>query len=377
VTSSYDIIIIGGGIAGLFTASRLRRMGYNLILIEKNTLGGVQTLASQGMIHGGQKYTLQGNVTAQAASIATMPARWEACFAGHGDIDLSTVKALSETQVMFPAQHSLFSFLSNFTVFAASKAVNGETKKLSRAAFPAPVTRGPVYEMQEKVLETKSLVAALAKTLQGRIFKGEATVFNNQVTVNGAALTAKAIIFTAGAGNEALSQKTQRRPLRQVMVKPMPEALYGHGIVGKPKPRVTITSHPDGKGSFIWYLGGNISEEGATLTEAETLAFAKKELQDIFPAIDWSQKEWATWHGERAEAFDPSGHLPAGPHIDVQGNTLIAWPTKMTFAPALADQIVGWLSQNNITPSVETPPPPLPAAEIGLYPWENATWQTL
>jgi len=375
--TQYDIIIIGGGIAGLFTASRLRRMGYNLILIERDTLGGMQTLASQGMIHGGQKYTLQGNVTAQATNIAAMPERWEACFAGRGDIDLSGVKSLSETQIMFPAKHSLFSFLSNLTVFAASKAVNGETRKLSRAAFPAPVTRGPVYEMQEKVLETKSLVAALAKTLQGRTFKGDATVSGNQVTVNGVTLTAKAIIVTAGTGNEALSQKTQRRALRQVMVKPMPEPLYGHGIVGKPKPRVTITSHPDGKGSYIWYLGGNISEEGAKLTEAQTLAFAKKELQDIFPAIDWNTKEWATWYGERAEAFDLAGQLPAGPHIQSHGKTLIAWPTKMTFAPALADQIVDWLKQNNITPSAETAPPSLPAAKIGQYPWEAATWQTL
>ncbi len=84
MTQSYDIIIFGGGIAGLFIANRLRRAGYSLIVIEKGALGGVQTLASQGMIHGGQKYTLQGNVTAQASSIAAMPERWDACFEGHG-----------------------------------------------------------------------------------------------------------------------------------------------------------------------------------------------------------------------------------------------------------------------------------------------------
>ena len=382
MTQNYDIIIFGGGIAGLFIANRLRCAGYNLILVEKDKLGGVQTLASQGMIHGGQKYTLQGKVTAQAASIAAMPQRWDACFEGKGEINLSDVKFLNDTQVMFPAG----SILSGLTVFAAAKAVNGKTKKLPRKSFPTVLQRGPVYEMQEKVLETKSLVAALAKNLQGRIFKGEAAEIlpDGQVAIDGNKFQARAIIFAAGTGNEtALSllniakQYTQRRPLRQVMVKPMPQALYGHGIVGKPKPRVTITSHPDGTGSYIWYLGGNVAEEGAKLTEAETLAFAKKEMQDIFPEIDWEQKEWASWYGERAEALDPTGQLPPGPCLQQRGKVLLAWPTKLTFVPALSDSILNWLSQSKITPSPETPPPSLPSVEIGSYPWESATWHHL
>lgn len=380
---SYDIIIFGGGIAGLFVASRLRKTGYNIILIERDTLGGGQTLASQGMIHGGQKYALHGKVTAQATSIAAMPERWDACFAGRGEVDLTGVKSLSETQVMFPGKSSLFSFLSNLTVFAAAKAINGKTRKLPRASFPAAVQHGPVYEMQEKVLETKSLVTALVKNLQGRILKGEAAEISpdGQVTIDGNKIQTKAIIFTAGAGNETAlrqlniqTQRTQRRPLRQVMVKPMPQALYGHGIVGKPKPRVTITSHPDGKGSYIWYLGGNIAEAGAKLSEAKSIAFAKKEMKDIFPHIDWENKEWATWYGERAEAFDESGHMPASPRLYSSGKILFSWPTKMTFVPALADDVMRWIAENKITPTNETPPPVLPAAEIGPYPWEIATW---
>ena len=387
MTQSYDIIIFGGGIAGLFIASRLRSAGYNLILVEKDKLGGGQTLASQGMIHGGQKYTLQGKVTAQAASIAAMPARWDACFAGTGDIDLSGVEFLSDTQVMFPAKASSFlqSLISNLTVFAATKSVNGKTRKLPRKSFPAVLERGPVYEMQEKVLDTKSLITALAKNLQGRVLKGEAAEISadGQVTLNGNKLQAKTIIFTAGTGNEAalhqlnIRQRTQRRPLRQIMVGPVPRPLYGHGIIGKPKPRVTVTSHPDGTGKYIWYLGGNLAEESAKLSEAEAIAFAKKELQEIFPAIDWDHKEWATWYGERAEAYDASGHLPAHPCIHASGKTIFAWPTKMTFVPALADDIVSWLNQNKITPSAETPPPALPTAEIGPYPWETATWHPL
>ena len=112
----YDIIIFGGGIAGLYTANRLRRAGYNLILIEKDTLGGAQTLASQGMIHGGQKYGLGGSVTGHSRSMAAMPARWDACFSGAGDVDLSGVHFLSRTQLMFPAA-SLMSGAARYTAY--------------------------------------------------------------------------------------------------------------------------------------------------------------------------------------------------------------------------------------------------------------------
>jgi glycine/D-amino acid oxidase-like deaminating enzyme len=385
---TYDIIIFGGGIAGLFVANRLRRAGYNLILIEKDKLGGVQTLASQGMIHGGQKYTLQGNVTAQATSIAAMPERWDACFAGGGEVDLSSVKFLSDTQVMFPARFTswLFSLAATLTVFAAARAVNGKTLKLKRAAFPEVLQHGPVYEMQEKVLDVKSLVAALVKNLQGRIFKGAAQEISptGKVRIGDMVLQAQAVIFAAGTGNEAAlqmlkvsEQHTQRRPLRQIMVRPMPQALYGHGIVGRPKPRVTITSHPDGTGNYIWYLGGNIAEEGAGLPETEALQFAKKEMQDIFPAIDWNDKEWASWQGDRAEPFDASGQLPSGPVVQQRGKILLVWPVKLTFAPLLADNIYNWLQKNDIKPSPASLPPTLPAAEIGAYPWEGAAWHRL
>lgn len=391
MTQTYDIIIFGGGIAGLFIANRLQSAGYNLIVIEKDKLGGGQTLASQGMIHGGQKYTLQGNVTAQAAAMAAMPERWDACFEGHGDVDLSGVKFLSDTQVMFPAG-SFFSgnIFSRLAVFAAAKAVNGKTRKLPRKSFPEVLNRGPVYEMQEKVLDVKSLIDTLAENLQGRIFKGEAAELlpDGQVAIGENAYQAQAIIFATGAGNEAAlrmlnvkEQHTQRRPLRQIMVRPLPQALYGHGIVGRPKPRVTVTSHPDNAGGYIWYLGGNVAEEGAKLSEAEALAFAKKEMQEIFPAIDWEQKEWASWYGERAEALDASRHLPSGPCVQQRGKILLVWPTKLTFVPALADNVFKWLEQSKIKPteviSSCTPPPALPAAEIGLYPWETATWQRL
>ena len=381
MTFSYDIIVFGGGIAGLYTANRLRRAGYNLILIEKDTLGGAQTLASQGMIHGGQKYGLGGTVTGHSQSMSEMPARWDACFAGlgNGDVDLSGVHFLSATQLMFPAA----TLMSVAMVHAAVTTANRPSRKLAPEQIPKILKREPVYEMQEQVLDTQSLVEALARNLQGRIFRGELTDVHadGNVSVSGITMHAKRIVFAAGAGNEIAlrfcqiaGRHTQRRPLRQFMVKPMSHALYGHGTSGGVKPRVTITSHPIGTGRYVWYLGGNIAEVSANMSETEALKFAQKEMSAIFPDVDWAEKEWASLAIDRAEPFDANGRLPAGAYIHPHGNNLFVWPTKMTLVPELSDQILDWVRRENISPSPETRAPTLPVPAVGEFPWNGAKW---
>lgn len=375
----YDIIICGGGVAGLYLGARLKRAGYNLIVIEKNTLGHGQTLASQGMIHGGQKYALGGGGD-HAAAIAAMPSRWDDCLNGYGDVLLNDVAVLGESQIMFPAGN----MLSRFSTFAAAWAVRGRTVRLKQKYYPAPVMTGPVYEMHEKVLDVKSLLANLAAQLDDRLVMGDVTEMlpDGQVAVNGVTMQAQVVIFTAGLGNEdALrllrvdGQQTQRRPLRQVMVKTMEHPVFGHGIVNAPKPRATITSHPYDDG-YVWYMGGNIAEQGAKMTAYETIAFARAEMADMFPHVDWAGKSWATHAVDRAEAYNADGHLPPGPVVQQRGRVMVCWPTKLTFAPLLSDKIYERLQQFDIAPSAPTPAPAWPQPGIGQYPWEVATWQT-
>lgn len=384
----YDIVLFGGGVAGLWLCNTLKRAGYNVILVEKDKLGGGQTLASQGMIHGGQKYVLQGALTQHASSLSKMPDRWNASLEGWGEIDLTAVQTISETQVMWPAG----SVLSDVAVLGAAKLVNADTRKLKKNEFPEVLTlkkkfKGPVFELPEKVLEVRSLVQALSAPLKGRVLRGELTELlpDGQCVVSGIVLRAQLLIFTAGTGNEdalkllnVREKHAQRRPLRQVMVKSLPYALFGHGIVGNPKPRVTVTSHADGAGGYVWYLGGALAEAGAHLSEDDTLALAQKEMAAVFPDIDWTNKEWATWQGDRAEPYDAAGDLPPGPFLHQRGRVLIAWPTKLTFAPALSDRVFDWLKDKDIRPlAKDAPPAALPTADIASYPWEIARWRTV
>ena len=221
----YDMIVVGGGVAGLWLGNTLKRAGYNVIVIEKDKLGAGQTLASQGMIHGGQKYLLQGSVTPHAAAAAKMPERWQACFEGRGAVDLTAVRFLSEMQIMWPAG----SIVSAVAVLVAAKLVNTKSKVLPKHDYPEALRKskqlkGPVYALPEKVLDMRSLILVLAENLGGRVVKGDITdvTSGGEIAVSGQAMRAQLVIFTAGAGNELAlemlkvgGQLTQRRPLRQ------------------------------------------------------------------------------------------------------------------------------------------------------------------
>ena len=48
-----DVVIFGGGAAGLWLLDVLREAGFGVLLLEADRLGTGQTIASQGIIHGG------------------------------------------------------------------------------------------------------------------------------------------------------------------------------------------------------------------------------------------------------------------------------------------------------------------------------------
>src|SRR5947208_17163099 len=77
-----DVAIFGGGIAGLWILDELRRAGVDAVLLEKRALGDGQTVASQGIIHGGRKDMFDGHGTTSGKAMAEMPGIWRECLAG-------------------------------------------------------------------------------------------------------------------------------------------------------------------------------------------------------------------------------------------------------------------------------------------------------
>ena len=158
---SCDCVVIGGGIAGVWLLARLRQAGYHALLVEANQLGSGQTLYSQGIIHGGVKYSLSGSLSGATRAISAMPERWRRCLSGQGELDLRAVRVLSEQQYLITSD-SLGSRLSGFF---ASQALQSQIQSVAVGDYPAalqnPAFQGRVYRLHEPVLQIDSVLAAL------------------------------------------------------------------------------------------------------------------------------------------------------------------------------------------------------------------------
>lgn len=379
-----DVAILGGGIAGLWLLARLKAAGYSALLVECAALGAGQTLASQGIIHGGLKYAINLKLGQDSAALADMPARWRTALNGTGEIDLRGAK-LATGNHLFWARRTLASRVAGFF---GSKLVQGRVAALDPAAWPQalrdPDHVGAVYALDECVLDTSSLLAALAALHPGCIKAGDARVEDRgdhvTVEVAGRSITAGHLISTAGAGNEALlpqlglpAQAAQRRPLHQVLVESAPAPLWAHCFDTSDKPRVTITTHRTQDGRLIWNIGGLIAENGVQQSEAELIAAARAEFALLLPKLDISRCRFAGWRVDRAEGATDDGRKPEGPVLRRKGRITLAWPTKLALAPRLADLLLAELPPPSGSAQPDWPDWAAPA--IALAPWETAQWK--
>ncbi|MDH5738542.1 MAG: hypothetical protein OEZ23_09550, partial [Gammaproteobacteria bacterium] len=360
---------------------------------------GVQTIGSQGMIHGGIKYSLNASLTGASESVSSMPEFWRQCLSGNNadnEPDLSDVKLLSDSYYLF----SDSSLSSRLTTFLGSKLVRGRVTQIAPANYPevfsSPEFKGRLYLLQDMVLDTASLTRSLVKGLASRIIRALARpVMNDEGAVSHLSLSENAdsseivrvkaafYIFTAGLGNEIFIKhtgvkgiKTQRRPLHQVIIKSdrLPP-IFAHAIslTTASSPRVTITSHTSKTGQTIWYLGGELAETGVNRSEKEQIAFSRKELCRIMPWIDFSASEWSTLRIDRAEPSVSGLLRPEKPVVFGYANMMFCWPVKLTMAPLLGQMVCQQLEANLETDSsseIHLPETNLRFPEWAEFPWD-------
>ena len=401
-TVETDVVVVGGGIAGLWLFRTLHNLGYKAVLLEQDALGGGQTIKSQGIVHGGTKYTLTGQLTNASQAIAGMPERWRNALAGQGktgDPDLSTARILSNYHYLW----SPGDIGSRLTSFFASKAVRGRVDALSKAQFPAIFQhdgfRGKVYQLNEIVLDIATVTQALVQGLESQVIKvdwreqGNARLLTDtRGNIEAIELTdsqsekvrlkALRFVMAAGEGTQSLlhnleisEPQMQIRPLHMVMVRHChPEPIYAHCLGTTPVPRMTITSHPDTDGRWVWYLGGGIAEDGVKQSAEELIATAKKELQALLPWVDLSQAEWDTLRINRAEPKQSRLLRPDAAFCQPVNNSIITWPTKLALAPNLSDEVIRLLQTDHICPSTNDSfliPDGLPQPEICPNFWQQ------
>lgn len=397
VTIHKDIVILGGGIAGLWLLDRLTREGFDTVLLDQDPLGSGQTIASQGMIHGGIKYALGGGITGASDAVAEMPDHWRACLAGEQTPDLRGANVLSHEYFMWPRE----SIRSRLNAFLGSKMLRGRVDPLPAGEYPdffKGRIKGPLYRLQDMVLDVPSLLHVLSAPHKGRIHgidwarsrivaHGAGAIDHLEIAGNGQEnfhLRGSRYVLAAGKGSGTLmetfslpSVPMQLRPLRMVMAKhDFPAPLYVHCVSERltTAPEVTITTHPAEDGGWVWYLGGALAEAGAHRSPEEQLAVAADMIGELFPWHDFSGTAWSSLYIERAEPARQSGTRPDHSFVQCLSNFLVCWPVKLTLAPTLADKVMEELARQHLEPGTHRDPTPLPLPFPGIArpPWEEA-----
>ena len=390
-TFEVDIAIIGGGIAGLWLHNRLRRRGYSVVLVEQDHLGGRQTLLSQGIIHGGLKYALGGGLSSESEAIAGMPARWRDCLAGHGDLDLSRVRVLSDAQYLWSAG----SVASRMTTFFASRMLRGRIHKLRFDDYPSALHdrgfRGRVYQLDDLVVDTESLVRELVQPHAEAMLRFDPERDHLEwdeegvaaIQLEGVRIEPECTILAAGEGNGDLlkaahrqglagDMELQRRPLKMMLLRHrLPYRLYAHCIGHGSKPRLTVTTHELPDGSLLWYLGGELAEQGADLSDAELTDYTRRELEQLLPWLDFGDAELVPLAVDRAEPLQNDGSKPDKAWARRDRRLVVTWPTKLTLAPDLGDRVEQLLAEGDWHPRHGQPmlPPTLKRAAPAHPDW--------
>ena len=391
---SSDVVIIGAGIAGLWLHNRLNQMGFHAVLLENDTIGNAQTLSSQGIIHGGAKYALNGILSKATQAIGDMPARWQDCLSGRGDVDLTGVKILAKHQLMWSKDKLSSKLLSFFASKALASRMQTVPKSERPNLFQHADFKGTLYQLDEPVLDILSVLKCLAKPNQDRIlhypknwpitWHHEGENIQSIQLGDDTIIKAQHFVLTAGEGIEKILRTLnfskpdmQLRPLQMVLCKAKNKknslpAIYAHSLGSGSKPIATISSHADDEGNIIWYIGGNIAEEGMNKPLSQLSAEAEKLLAQIMPWYKLPKLLWAGHSVNRAEPKQSSLTRPDSAFVDSKHNVHVAWPTKLALAPDLADQVIKQLKKQNLQRKVHKTTNKLSPAVIGDTLWNTA-----
>lgn len=417
-----DVVIFGGGFAGLWILDTLVQEGYDALLLESRALGTGQSIQAQGIIHGGGKYALRGvGDFAAVEAIREMPERWRRSLSGREQPDLSRALLLSDVCHLFVPRAGLLSHLSAHAflpVVRKAGLLHTGPVKLDSKDWPRAL-RGSaraVYSMAEPVLATGSALTALAARHPQRLLRYApgASLENLKLDLKRIEeyiveiedpdapeplrLRPRSVVFAAGAGNEGLVQRAergeapmQRRPLRMSILRGSLPPLYGHMVRGG-KTAMTVTTHPlqadsmaDNAGQCIWQVGGELAERAAEDGDGARLERElPRQLRRFFPGVDFSRVLMASYGAVRAEARSRGERRPSGVQVKELGaGVLVAWPTKMALSPILAwevqrelSRMLGPQERRAGFPAPSAPALGWPSPSVAKYPWqeEGLSW---
>jgi glycine/D-amino acid oxidase-like deaminating enzyme len=360
--SRCDVLVVGGGVCGLWTLWSLLEAGYDAWLLERSALGDGQTIASQGILHAGAKYRLPGNAVDASRAVAEVQEIWCAGLGGGaGAPDLARVRVLSRRTLLWTTG----SVGSRLAAAGASRVMRSGVERVERGAWPAGFGGAgagvELFETPEMVLDPASLVEVLRDGVSGRARVGRVIGLGTRdsgVVVElegGDRVACDALVLTAGAGNEGLIGLAggkpglmQRRPLHQVVAIGAPFDLHGHCLqLSLDKPALTVTTG-ELAGERTWYLGGGPAEEGVGRSREDQIGAARAALARCLPWVDLSGVRFETFLIDRAEGEHGGKRPDDAVAVWAREGVLAVWPTKLVLAPRAATQVLDRLRERGI-----------------------------
>lgn len=365
-TRHVDCLVIGAGIAGLWTRVSLERAGYSVLTLERSAAGEGQSIASQGILHRGLKYQLSPAAARAASELGAASKVWDDCLAGRGEIDLREVQTLAERMHMWAPPGGVGGLLAKVTAGMATLTMSSAAERLEAARWPRcfggadPATA--VYDVVERCVDVASLLGVMLRTGRTPVRQGVAvsiTADADGATVGlagGESVRASCAIACAGSGNAGVAELLglragtvmQKRPLKMVAMRGAPFELNGHCIQPmSDKPRLTVTTSVV-EGERYWWLGGGLAEDGVARADADQIAAARETVRACVPWANLKDATFSVYPIDRAEGRTAEGKRPDGPVVLSHGRVMLAWPTKLALAPTLASEVVRRVMETNV-----------------------------
>ncbi|OGN25686.1 MAG: hypothetical protein A3B17_02170 [Candidatus Yanofskybacteria bacterium RIFCSPLOWO2_01_FULL_45_72] len=371
-----DVLIVGGGIAGLWLLDECRRSGYDVLLLESKALGSGQTIASQGILHGGLKYSLARASNGFINNIKKMPPIWQACLSGLREPNISSVRLRGKYCCMWTAN----SFLSRISQIGVQIGFSSVTAFMAKDERPIPLRDcpGKILRVDEQIIDPKSLLAVLAKRNLKTIIHAPSFNFSSElVTIyhpeNGdrVLFKPKIIIFAAGKSNSLL-RKIHGLDSSIMVCKPLPILVVSGNLpelngycIDFVKARAIITTQRTNANHAVWQVA---SETAMQKSEGNFINYAWQELRSALPGFKWPDITLSTYTSNRAEIMT-GGVRVNNSYALRDGNIITAWPTKLVLAPYLAEQVLKMLpapsnNKNGVIVCKDWPRP-----KIAPFPW--------
>ena len=392
-----DILIIGGGIQGLWTFNNLTELGYRVALITDSPLGNGQTLDSQVYKHTGHFY----NNIEMAQRLKEFSQEWQ-------DFIKASNLVKAQKQAFLGFNRKVAVKWTQMWDQAGLEYSGIDPQEIPQAFKEGELKQGCFFHTGETCLHGQELIKNLAEPVKDLIFQGQITGFQSnhglvtevQATIAGKAITflPKYIVLTAGRGNQhLLNQITKDDVVLHQKTKDIQQLRRCQVLVlkGEKLPSTSclfpglqlFSGCREVNGEIIWLVTYGFDDpieldiNSKIPVDKKRLQLCIKQLQKVMPKIMEMDLDWALYPAVKAESKAlGSGLRPNGDFVDNCGlqNVTVCYPTKLSLAPRaskrIAHKIQDYLGQGEGRFNPSNFGIPQQEVPIGKERWQTLDW---